>query len=67
MKGESKKIIIVIIADVTGVSVTQFIFRLNAQWTLGNLGKMAPSTIQKLRSTLTGRDNQDDSLITEVK
>lgn len=39
----------------------------NAQWMLGNLGKMAPSTIQKLRATMTGRDTQDDSLITEVK
>ncbi|KAJ7394301.1 Vesicle transport protein SFT2B [Desmophyllum pertusum] len=33
---------------------------------LGNLGKMAPSTIQKIRATMTGRDTQDDSLITEI-
>lgn len=46
--------------------MSAFIFRFITQWILGNLGKMAPSTIQKLRATITGKDNQDDSLITEV-
>ena len=33
---------------------------------LGNLSKMAPATLQKIRDTITGKDTQDDSLITEV-
>ena len=33
---------------------------------LGNLSKMAPATLQKIRDTITGKETQDDSLITEV-
>ena len=33
---------------------------------LGNLGKMAPLTVQKIKATLTGQKPDDDSLITEV-
>ena len=33
---------------------------------LGNISKMAPATLQKIRDTITGKDTQDDSLITEV-
>ncbi|CAH3035186.1 unnamed protein product [Pocillopora meandrina] len=33
---------------------------------LGNLSKMAPATLQKIRDTITGKETQDDSLITEI-
>ncbi|CAH3152522.1 unnamed protein product [Porites lobata] len=33
---------------------------------LVNLGKMAPSTIQKIKSTITGRDPEQDGIITEI-
>lgn len=31
------------------------------------LTKMAPSTIQKLKSAVTGKENDENSLITEVE
>jgi len=33
---------------------------------LGNLGKMAPSTIQKIKASITGQEPDDGSLITEI-
>jgi len=33
---------------------------------LGNLGKMSPLTVQKIKATLTGQKPDDDSLITEI-
>ena len=45
----------------------QFLVLALSHGSLGNLGKMAPSTIQKIKASITGQEPDDGSLITEVQ